>query len=236
MKNAALTHLRCATVANADVTSGIVGYQTLTIPAGYSIFTVTFKDVNSETYDLQNIVPQVADKNKVYAQKCAADGSYTTVYNYRPDKSEWYQGIKAISTPVTLSNGEALCFNNKYDADITVQVSGEVVIEPWSGAVPSGYMLVGNMTPVEIDLQDIVPYDTAATPAIIADKNKVYIQKCGTDGSYLTVYNYRPDKAAWYQGIKAVGRDEVKFAPGEAACLNNKYETAIQLKFPSPIE
>ena len=222
-------------MAKADVTSEIVGYQQITIPAGYSIYTVTFQDVSGEAYDIQDIVPQIADKNKVYAQKCAADGSYTTLYNYRPDKSAWYQGIKALTSSVTLFDGEALCFNNKYDTDVTIQVSGKVAIAPWSGAVPSGYTLVGNMTPATIDLQDIVPYDCGETPAIIADKNKVYIQKCGTDGSYLTLYNYRPDKGEWYQGIKAVGRGAVTFAPGEAACLNNKYETAVQLKFPSPV-
>lgn len=222
--------------ADAVESSNIVGYQEITIPAGYSLFTVTFKDPTSATFDMRNIVPQVADKNKVYAQKCAADGSYTTLYNYRPDKLAWYQGIKALSEAVPLFNGEALCFNNKYENDVKLLVSGEVVVEPWSGAIPSGYTLVGNMTPVEIDLQDIIPYDIAETPSIVADKNKVYLQKCGPDGSYLTLYNYRPDKGQWYQGIKTVERGTVVFASGEAACLNNKYDTPIQLKFPAPIQ
>ena len=107
-----------ATVANADVVSSdIVGYQQITAPSGYSLFTVTFKDVASGEYDIQDIkvlTTAGADytaNNRVRMQKVSATGDYLTLYNYRLSKGGWCQAATFLGTgAVTFADEQKLCF------------------------------------------------------------------------------------------------------------------------------
>lgn len=228
-------------MATADVvSSGIVGYQQITIPQGYSLFTVTFKEVSGGNYDIQGIVPYTADgaivtaNNRVAIQKMGADGGYLTVYNYRNARGGWCQGSTYLGTDAVLfADGEAMCINNTTGADIKFQVSGAVELSPQSSALGTGYSLVGNMTPATIDIQDIVPRDAEGN--VITANNRVSIQKMGTDGGYLTVYNYRSARGGWCQGSTYVGTSAVTFAPGESFCLNNTTGSTVILDYKSPM-
>ena len=226
-------------MAKADVTSEIVGYQQITIPTGYSLFTVTFKDVAGGAYDIQDIVPYqngtvVTANAKVNIQKMDTAGAYLTSYGYRNGKGGWCQGLTYLGTgAVTFSDGEAMCINNSTGAEVQLQVSGAVDISPWSYEVGTGYSLIGNMTPAEIDIQDIVPYDLEGN--VITANAKVNIQKMDTAGAYLTSYGYRNGKGGWCQGLTYLGTGAVTFAPGESACVYNNTGASIKLKFKSPI-
>ena len=56
------------------------------------MFTTTFQDVQTSTYDIQNVKVVNADgsdytlNNKVKIQKVTASGNYGTTYNYRQSK------------------------------------------------------------------------------------------------------------------------------------------------------
>ena len=227
-------------MAKADVTSEIVGYQEISVPTGYSLFTVTFQEVGGGNYDIQNIVPYttegavVTGNNKVIVQKMDTTGAYLTTYNYRSTKGGWCQGSTFVGTEaVTFSDGEAMCINNNFGAVVKLRVSGAVAITPQTPALPTGYSLCGNMTPVTIDLQDITPCDSEGN--VVTGNNKVIIQKMDTTGAYLTTYNYRTTKGGWCQGSTYVGTEAVTFAPGESFCLNNNFGAPVVLKYKSPI-
>lgn len=230
-------------MANADVSSGIVGYQTIKIAKGaYQLFTVTFEDVSLPQYDIQDIKVVTAEgadyttNNKIKIQKISSNGDYATQYNYRQGKGGWCQSATFVGKGVVfLGSGEGVCVNNSDTVnDVYLRVSGAVTINPVSMTVaPSSFTIIGNMTPVEIDLQDVVPY---AGDAIYATNNRIKVQKIKANGDYDTQYNYRKGKGGWCQSADYIGRDAVKLAPGESLCVNNSdTATSIVLKFPSPI-
>ena len=226
----------CATVASADVTSGIVGYQQITVPTGYSLFTVTFSEVcNSDgTFNINCIKvyqdgAEYASNNKVILQKMDSTGTYLTSYNYRMSKGGWCK-TNTLQENVTLVNGEAVCINNVTGADIQLQVSGAVNINPWSAEIPTGYSLCGNMTPKTININDIVPYQNNE---IYPSNNKVVLQKMDSTGTYLTSYNYRMTKGGWCKTNTL--QEDITLEPGEAFCLNNVTGAPITLKFKSPV-
>lgn len=204
------------------------------------MFTATFKDVSGENYDVQDIKVLNTDgtdytvNNKVKIQKLSSDGEYGTVYNYRQTKGGWCTGSTFVGRDaVTFANGEGVALFNGADIDLVLQVSGAVDLAPVSTSVASdSYCIIGNMTPVEVDIQDVVPY---IGEEICSANNKVKIQKLGADGEYGTVYNWRQSKGGWCTGSTYVGRDALKLAPGEGLAVNNGEASAITLKFPSPL-
>ena len=232
----------CAPVVQAtSVTSAnIVGYQQITIPPGYSLFTVTFQDVSGAEYDIQNIKVLTSDgkdysvQNKVKMQKLASSGDYGTSYNYRLAKGGWCQAATFIGTgAVTFADGEGVALNNSDSVEVKLQVAGNVNLTPVSTAIPANsYKIIGNMTPVTVDIQDVIPY---IGEIICSTQNKVKIQKITTSGDYGTSYNWRQTKGGWCQAATFIGREAVTLAPGEALAVNNGESSAVVLKFPAPV-
>jgi hypothetical protein len=113
--------------ADAVESANIVGYQQVTVPTGYSLFTVTFKNVNGEEYDLQNITPYqngaiYSVNNKVIVQKMDTAGAYLQTYNYRQGKGGWCKSLTYAGTGVLVfSPGEAACINNQTGAPIKLK-------------------------------------------------------------------------------------------------------------------
>lgn len=162
------------------------------------------------------------------------NGAYLQTYVYRNAKGGWcksltYQGRGVI----TFANAEAMCVNNALQTPIKLRVSGEVEINPASETLGTGYSLIGNMTPSEIDIQDIVPYDLDGN--VIEDAAKVGIQKMDTTGAYLQTYVWRNNKGGWCKSLTFQPRGTIVYAPGESACVNNATGKNIVLKFKSPI-
>ena len=227
----------CATVYGDAISSGIVGYQQITVPNGYSLFTVTFKNVGGGDYDAQDIKPDTDTNGKIYIQKLEASGEYANnTYNWRANKSGWCKSLALQDRGViTFTDGEGMVVNNTTGSEVVFQVSGEVVLQPWTGLCPVGYTLIGNMTPVEIDAQDIIPY-LADASGVSETNGKIYIQKLETSGEYAdNTYNWRYNKNGWCKSLSLQGRGVITFKPGEAAVLNNTTESPIKLKLPSPV-
>ena len=226
--------------ADAVESSNIVGYQQIKIKPGYSLFTVTFKNVNDTEYDIQDIKVVNADgsdytsNNKVRMQKVSSDGSYGTLYNYRVSKGGWCQAATfAGRDAVTFASGVGVALNNGDTSDLYLMVSGQVNLNPVSSSIPaSSYQIIGNMTPVAVDIQDVVPYIGSD---ICSANNKVRVQKVKVDGSYDALYNYRLAKGGWCKSATFAGRDSLVLEPGEAVAVYNGEDSAITLKFPSPV-
>ena len=219
-----------------------MGYQQIPISQGYQLFTVTFKDVTNSQYDVQDIKVLKADGseyttlNKVRIQKLSAAGEYGTTYNYRLSKGGWCDGAVVLNRgDVLLADGEGVALNNLATESLVLQVSGAVNLEPVSTTVaPNSYQIIGNMTPVEVDIQDVVPYDN---DTVYGTLNKIRIQKLGADGEYGTTYNWRQSKGGWCNGATFIGRDAVTLKPGESvAVFNADTAKSVSIHFPSPLE
>lgn len=224
------------------VTSGIVGYQSVTIKAGaYQLYTVTFQNIDDAVIDLTAITPQAADgsaytgNNKIRVNKLASSGDYLTTYNYRTSKGGWCQSNTAISAgTVTLTEGEGIAVFNGESADVQLMFSGKVNLNPMSGEIaPNCYSIVGNMTPVSVDLTQIVPCDVEGV-ALTASNNKIRINQLGTNGDYGTTYNYRTSKGGWCKGSTAISAGTVVLAAGEAIAVYNGDSITVKLQLPPP--
>ena len=217
-----------------------MGYQNVPVAPGYQLFTVTFQAVAGGDYDVQNIKvvtsagDDYATNNRVKMQKVSADGEYGTQYNYRFSKGGWCNGSTYLGTGVLMfADGEGVALYNGDSETLYLQVSGAVNLTPVSTSIPaSSYAIIGNFTPVSVDLQDVIPY---IGDVQCSANNKVKVQKVSADGEYGTQYNYRQTKGGWCNASTFIGRDVVTLAPGEAMAVYNGEASAITLKFPSPV-
>ena len=255
-------------MAKADVTSEIVGYQQITIPQGWAIYTTTFKNVDGSQVDLNSIYFLRADgsafatsgktnvcKGKIRVQKINSDGSYATSYSWystiaNTDGKAWTQdgGATTLADGVeTLKDGEAFAINNDTGASVLMQVSGAVELTP-QNAVATGWSLMGNSTPVDIDLTavsflraDGSAFATSGKTNVC--KGKIRVQKINSDGSYATSYSWystiaNTDGKAWTQdgGATTLAADVETIKAGEAFAINNDTGAAVIMVLPSPIQ
>lgn len=221
-----------------------MGYQQVRIPDGFSLFTVTFKEVGKDAFNINGISVKNTDgsaftaNNQVFLQKMDAGGNYLDPsLNYRSSKGGWCNK-STLQTDITLASGEAVCLSNITGEEKDLLVSGEVELTPISKTFGDGYFLSGNMTPVKINMNDISVYYRTAPDAdwqIFASNNQVFLQKMDKGGNYLDpTYNYRSGKNGWCNKSTLV--TDITFEPGESFCLNNISGFEIQLRFKKPIE
>ncbi len=213
------------------------------MPVGYSLFTITFKEIGGGNFDLKNITVLDAEGNaitsngKIKIQKMDATGAYLTSYPYRSTRGGWCSGNTLLDDgAVTFGDGEAFCVNNSESAAIKFSVAGAVNFEPTTITIPAGgYTIVGNLTPVTVDLKDIVPVLTDGS-ALTSSNGKIKAQKMDTLGAYLTSYPYRTTRGGWCSGNTLLDDGAVTLAPGESICVNNSGEDDIVFKFPNPVK
>ena len=133
-----------------------------------------------------------------------------------------------------LGDGEGLCVYNGDTSELKLQVSGAVNLAPVSLEIASAsYKIIGNMTPVAVDIQQVIPY---IGEEICSNNNKVKINKILANGDYGPTYNYRLTKGGWCSSANYLGEGVVSLEPGESLCVYNGENAAITLKFPSPIQ
>ena len=231
----------------------VVGYQELTVPAGYSLYTVTFAGVDGGDLDIQSVRvikdgAELATTAEVTIQGMTAGGAYDDdqYYNWRTrsGKTGWHKSSRYVSTEngnaVKVGPSVAWCVNNQTSAPVTFLISGSVQLTPVSNVIAPGYGLYGNMTPNTINIQDIQVYNEDGS--LNADTALVTLQGMTTGGAYddAQYYNWRTrsGKTGWHKSSRYISADngnDVSLAPGEAFCLNNQTTGNIVLKFTSPI-
>ena len=230
--------------------ANIVGYQSVALPAQncYGLLAPTFKEVGKDSFDLTEIKVVKADgstftsKKRVQVQKMdLTSGALTTIYQYTTAGNKWVSqsGADVTAGEVVFTNGEAMCVKNGDAAGsaLMFQFSGEVELNPVSLEVPaSSYTLIGNFTPVAVDLVDIVPYVNGEP--ITSSKKRVQVQKMdAVSGALTTIYQYTTSGNKWVSQTGAdVVRGEVTFVAGEAMCVKNGDTRAVTLKFPNPVQ
>ena len=168
----------------------------------------------------------------------------------------WYVGAgntERVTDDITIKNGEGISINNKAGKNIKLQFSGAVTLTGRSFKIGTGYSLVGNLTPVDVKLNDVTILNADGTPWDVKDTTSTacVITKMTTDGkgaydstkmyNYCHYYRAKPtvlDRGlGWYVGSGNTERttDAITIGAGEAVSINNKAGADIIVVFPSPI-
>ena len=140
----------------------------------------------------------------------------------------WYKDMVGIE-PVTegevvLANGQGFALHSDGE-DIQLRVSGEVPAGDVGLTFVAGDGMLGNATPVDVDLTDV----TVTGGGGYGDVSAQAISAAGVwVGEYywLTLAGMGVDDG-WYKdmiGIEAVVEDEVVLAPGESLSLHSDSE------------
>ena len=213
-----------AVSAMAIDSSNIVGYQEVSVPAGSSMRTATFKAI-SGNYKISDIkVNGAAGGGADTAQKINADGSWGALYYYLTMdgtgyvEDGWYKddyGGDAVTDADVLGFGEA--FQITASSNFTVTYAGQVVAGNPTVSVPMGSSMAGNPTPVEVKMSEITVTGASGGGADTA-------QKINANGSWGALYYYLTMDGTgyvedgWYKddyGGDAVTDADV-LAPGES--------------------
>ena len=247
-------------MAKADVTSEIVGYQQITIPAGYSFFTVTFENIDATDFNLSDIgclqasgaawktSGSAATKSAgaITVRKIATNGAYGTEYKYYSTKTPvgWYDGDALVEDDaVSFGSGVGMIVYCGKTNGATLQVSGAVRLTAASVNVPSGYSFSGNASPVTINLSDIAckqadgsAWKTSGS-ATTKSAGAITVRKIATNGAYGTEYKYYSTKTpiGWYDGDTLIEDDAVNFAPGEGFIVYCGKTNGAQIILPAPL-
>ena len=226
--------------AFAIESANTVGYQQIPTPQGTALRCPTFRTVLAASYALSEIKVTGADgTGDVCAQTVSSAGAWDGEYYYLTEDNTgmpdgWYKdmfGIEAADD-VVLDQGTAL-YVTSANNDIVLTVAGQVakgnVVVPFS----QGAGMVGNCTPVDVDLANIGVTGADGTGDVCA-------QTIGSDGVWAGEYYYltedntgMPD--GWYKdmfGIEAV--DDVTLAPGESLYVTSA-NNDITFTFPAVI-
>ena len=230
-----------------------VGYQEITIQPGFGLFSVGFKNVGNQEFDIQNMECwQGGAKIELSSAKCViqkmmldGDGGYddSKIYSWkkRSGKTGWFDAANNYLVDgykVTLGDGEGVSINNKTEEPMQIRISGEVKLIPNSMLIHDGFSLMGNMTPVDLDIQKIKVYN-AEGELIESSSAKAVIQLMMTDGdggyddSKIYSWKKRSGKTGWFDAANnyLTGDYAVTIPAGMGFSFNNKYGETEILKF-----
>lgn len=152
-----------AGMVSAQVESvNIVGYQTLTLPAGYKATTATFVPVGSDgtTLRLGDVIPKNFSGDNgdtVQFLNLNGNGTAVTTATYY-DGYGWcdFNNTEIMLDDMTIPAGTGM-FVYASQSGAELLVAGQVALDALGLNVATGYTIVGNSSPVAITLGDITP-------------------------------------------------------------------------------
>ena len=156
----------CAAVTFGLESANIVGYQTKTIEAGFSLSTPTFLDVGQNTIDLQNfkLSENAAGDGTEVIQFLDEKGACTKVWIWLNANAGMEDGWYDNDTWESIENTvfPAVGYLMNVSADVTMMVAGQVKADKTTVTLPAGFSVYGNNNPSDIDLQSIKLSESAA--------------------------------------------------------------------------
>lgn len=191
----------------------VVGYQEVATPAGYSMRTPTFKAI-SGNFKISDIkVTGAVGAGVDTVQKIGADGSWGDLYYYMTLEGSgwledgWYKEdqVTPVDDTDVVGVGEALFVSA--GSAITFTYAGEVISGKPAVGASVGYSMIGNPTPVQIQISSI-----EVSGAVGAGVDTV--QKVNADGSWGDLYYYMTLEGSgwledgWYKEDQVTPVDE----------------------------
>ena len=200
--------------------SFVVGYQTIPVAdSGFTMITPTFKNVDGSVTTLGNLQGEFEFFDSIQT----LDGIGETLDEYFFLGDGWYDGEQNPADTVTIPEGSSILFNSQ--GTTGVQVSGTV--NPDATAIvcaDSGFTAIGNTSPVDIKLGDIVFdgidfFDSVQTVDGIGEKKDEYF--------------YLGD--GWYDGDQNPA-DDVIIPAGSGLLFSAASGSTVTVKIPSALK
>ena len=206
------------------------------------MITPTFQNVDGSEYKLQDIVvvgDNVTGDGDVVIQIMSDQGEWIgeydwfTVDGWGSEKDGWYSAGDEEDADVTLKSGQAILVSCDNE-DVSFQVSGQVA-DGSRNAVFVGYTMSGNSSPVEIDLQDLIPQGENIT-----GDGDIVIQVMSAQGEWIgefdwfTVDGWGSEKDGWYTAGDEEYAD-LKLPPGASVLVSCDNE-GVEFTVPSPLK
>jgi hypothetical protein len=224
-----------ATALMAEVVSkNIVGYTTTSTPGAlqYQMYTPMFVTVGGEADSilLGSLVPNAAfEANGDYISFLSAAGSWIRDAAYATGLGWYDPSDEEISyDDVEIPAGTGFMISTA-DAGGELLCAGEVAVGDLEVAMPGAlnYVMVGNPTPVEITLGDVVPNATF-------ESNGDYISFMSAAGAWIMDAAYATG-LGWYDpSDEEISYDDVVLQPGVTFVVSTA-DAGGTLTFPSPL-
>ena len=139
--------------------ANIVGYQTKTLDAGFSLSTPTFLDVGQTSMDLQNfkLGPNAAGDGTEMIQFLNDEGQCPEMWIWLNANMGMDEGWYDFNTwePITKTIVPAVGYLMNVSASVDMLVAGQVKTDKTTVTIPTGFSVFGNNTPVDVDIQSI---------------------------------------------------------------------------------
>ena len=227
-------------MADGLESANTVGYQEIPTPQGSSMRCATFRTVLAASYPLSELSVTGSDgMGDVVVQTISSEGLWDGEYYYLTEDgwgvpTGWYKDAfgDEAADDIVLPQGTAL-FVTSANNDITLLVSGEVakgnVLVPFA----QGAGIVGNCTPVSVDLNDVAVEGSDGMGDVVA-------QSISAEGTWDGEYYYLTEDGwgvttGWYKdafGDEAA--DDVTLDPGDSLFVTSA-NNDVTFVFPAAI-
>ena len=214
-------------MADGIESANTVGYQEISVPQGSSMRCATFRTILAASYPLSEIKVTGADgMGDVVAQAISSAGLWDGEYYYLTEDNTgsptgWYKDAFGgeSADDVILDQGTAL-FITSANNDITFTVAGQVPEGTVTIPFAQGTGMIGNSTPVAVDLVDVGVEGADG----MGDVSAQAISAEGTwDGEYyyLTEDN-TGSPTGWYKdAFGGEAADDVTLNPGDSLFITS---------------
>jgi hypothetical protein len=246
-------------VASAEVASGVVGYNTVTIDKQWTIMSVNFTKPDGSAMTINEAFPYVegmtqgASGSGDEIQIQNGTGGYDTYYmsngkvgkNTYPDiVSKWVKAGASVVADRTVPPGTAFWYKaQSYATPFTVTVAGGVITDV-SKSIPinATWTHIANPYPVALSLNDSIGYVVGMTQGASGSGDEIQIQN-GT-GGYDTYYmsngkvgkNTYPDIVGkWVKAGTSVTSD-ASIPVGKGAWYKRQGSTDFDLTITKPYD
>ncbi len=216
--------------ADSIESSTVVGYQTVTIPEGFSLWTPTFVDVNAETFDLANfrLADNAAGDGTDQIQVLDADGLVSQIWIWLNANSDMEPGWYDFDSwdPIEAGIAQGVGYLMNVPADIDLLMKGVVLAGERSTTLTAGFNVCGNNAPVEIALADMKLADNAA------GDGTEQIQVLDADGLVSQIWiwlNSNSDMDSGWYDFDSWDPIEAVIAPGQAYLMNVPQDVAVTM-------
>ena len=216
--------------ADSIESSTVVGYQTVTIPAGYSLWTPTFVDVNSDGFDLAHfrLADTAAGDGTEQIQFLDEKGLNTQTWVWLNETAGMDPGWYDINTwdPVSTTIRKGVGYLITVDQDIDLLMKGVVLAGERSVTLATGYNVFGNNSPVEIKLSDISLADTAAGDG--TEQIQVLNEKGVNNETWIWLNKNAGMDPGWYD-INTWDPVETPIAPGKSFLITVDQDVVVTM-------
>ena len=230
----AATAALCGTVVFGLESANVVGFLEKVGTQGYSLFTPTFADVGVDGVDIQNVkLKNAVGSETENIQTFTAAGALNPSYAYLTSAADgmddgWYDSDWNLVEGETITAGKGFLFWND-SGDATLEFSGEVVKGVQAIPVSLGYSIMGNASPVAVDIQDMKLLNATGSET----EN---IQTFTASGALNPSYSYLTLAAdgmddGWYDADWNLVEETVQ--PGAAFLIWNDSAAELKLQLPA---